>query len=576
LLNRSDTLSVDLVAPTVWRPLVEQAVADPALAVEDRQRLRQLTEALIAAFHDRHAGITPALAAGLAYLLLEPTAQQQVRRPWQAVIARLRRELRRAAPEQPLDGRGAERQRGFLLRDAPSYTVLRLALPLVARACREVGRALLFCADQLPDGVGKGSYEAYATDLHQALFDLAACDEQARAAGTPDDDDAPFWAEVALTLAGRSLLGTPEDPAPPLPEVEPLALAWLLRLRPDPEPPLESAAQPRVMLTPLKRQKSRRLQEGGISGYRLTRRLEDLDEIVLSELLYPDTIFYDRILNSGYLVVERPPRHQKRRDVLTVGMLPPGVERLPAAGMLKACWFDCVWRFAVFLRGQQLTRSEIRWIEGGGAELARSASYLLGELPAVAADTGPGEGERWMFLRSLRWVPSFLNQRGRPTLLRLAPEGSPAGGPGDLPLPELPWLRAAWQAQRENQSVEPGARPPSRPRSWPEVVAEFAHTHLLVCLPASLLDSFRARQEERVAALRLHRRLQAQFRFAAGAGTYLSLTFVPEQPLDAGGWLVATGAGVLGLEQVEASPERIAGGLEAIWLGQLIKDMSRG
>ena len=568
-------LSVDLVDPAVWRPLIAAAAEAPALAMGDRLRLKQLAEALLTLFHDRHVGLTPALAAGLAFLLLERD-QQRVGPPWRAVIERLRRELRRVGAEQLPNGRTPLSKDGFVLRDAPSFTVLRLAIPLVARACRAQGASLLFCADPVAGGVGRDAYARYAEELDRQFFAIAVGDQEDQGAEDHTHDDAPFWVEVALGLAGRALASEPGGVAPPLPEMEPLDLAWLLRLRPDPEPRPPSEARPRVMFTPQKRQKSRKLREGGITGYKLTRRPEDLDDIVLSELLYPDEIVYERVLNEGYLVMERPPRHQKRRDVLAVGVFPPGVGVLPAAGMLKAAWFDCMWRFAAFLRSQDLTRSEIRWIEGAGAAQARSASYLLSELPGITAEPNPSPGERWMFLRSLHWVPSFLNRRDRPTLLQLPPKRLAPGDADAPPLPDGPWMRAAWEAQRENTGLDPVSAQPTRPRSWPEAVAEFAHTHLMVFLPATLLDPYREQLTERTAAISLFRRLRLHFPFVGSAGTYMSLTMVPAQPLAGDQWLVVTPAGVFGLEQAAATPEGITGALEALWLKQLVKEMGRG
>lgn len=570
MLSASDSFQIDLVGQSVWSKLIDSAVSE-APRQWSSDGLSQLTQELLLAFHDRHIGLTPQLAVGLAALISVRNAQQQIGMPWRAPIMRLRRTLHHSVGAPAVGA--LERQGGFPLREAPTYTLLRFAMPLVERACRQVGQALLFCDDDLSDGVDASAYEHYQQQVHEAFITLAESDLSALADGEPPDDDAPFWAEVVLTLASRALGPEAGSGAPPLAAVDPSDMAWLLRLRPEPAPPLQSTAPPRVMLTPLKRQKSRRLQEGGISGYRLSQRVEDIDEIVHSELLYPDVVFYDRILNSGYLVVERPPRHQKRRDCLTVGMLPPTLYDHQSAGFLKACWFDCVWRFGTFLRSQHMMRSEIRWIEGDGMERARHASYLLADLPGAGGDPNPSEAERWMFLRSLRWLPAFLNRRDRPIALRLAPERH-TGGDLEEALPaEAVWLRAAWETQRENLRIDPDGPAPTRPRSWSEVVAEFAHTQLMLFLPGTVLS--RA-SDPRARAVRIHRRLLSQFRFAREAGLYLSLTFVPELPLIGDQWLFVTADGVRALDGATGTPETIAGELERLWIERMMKDVCRG
>lgn len=558
LRSESDVLTIDLMGRGNWEPVLERA-----LNTAD-QRVRYVTATLLTTFHDRHVGLTPELAVGFAHLLVVPGAQRLPRPPWGAVISRLRRTL---GIQQATDPRN-EHSEGFLLRESPSYSMLHLALPLVTHACRRIGRSVLFCADDLPGGVTDANYKRYADELTLAMRELAESDTRATAAGALPDDDVSFWAEIALTLTSRSQVPNADGLAAPLAQVDPLMLAWLMRLRPDPAPRLITNAPPRVMLTPLKRQKSRRLREGGVTGYRLTRRIEDFDEIVMSELLNPPPLLLDRLLNSGYQVVERPPRHQKRRDILVVGMLPPSVYRLPIAGFLKACWFECMWRFGSFLRMHDLTRSEMRWIESDGDDRARSASYLLQDLPGLLSDDTANEGDRWMFLKTLRWIPSFLNQHDRAVALKPIPERQADNQPA-----EQSWLRAAWDVQRDTQRLDTHDKLPSRLRPWPEVVAEFAHLHLMLFLPAALLDSHP--DERRVTAIRLQKRMLARFRLSSSAGAHLSITFVPEQVSSVDSWLVVTSAGVGALDTTDTSPEAVAGRLQQLWLNYLIKDMCR-
>ncbi len=170
----SEALVIDLIGRQHWQPLLDRALAaDPGRAAEQQQLLAQTTSTLITALHDRHVGITPDLAVGLARLLVLPGAQDQAAAPWRAVLDRLRRELRRNIPDDRATQRQNEQRDGFVLRDAPTYTIMRLALPLVGWACQLIGRSVLGCADDLADGVTPADYSSYAARLAGQIAELA-------------------------------------------------------------------------------------------------------------------------------------------------------------------------------------------------------------------------------------------------------------------------------------------------------------------------------------------------------------------------------------------------------------------
>lgn len=524
--------------------------------------LRQTAISIMLTSHNRHIGMPPEIAYDLAALLLPPHAQDRLGRPWQAILARLRRELWRPLHQSQGSAAPASISGGLRLQDAPTYTVLRLAIPLVALACGRVGRSVLACGDEPEQQLSAADFAAYQSQIAAAIEAITMSDETA----PTDDPYASFWAELALTYTGRTSRPTAERASPALPEVDPVSLAWFLRLVPDPKPRLKDVDRPRIVTTPLKRQRSRLLNQDGVRGYKLTQRLEDLGSIVHTELLNPDLLLLDRILNTGYLTVERPPRYQKRRDVLVIGMLPPSMAAHPLADMLKAAWFDCMWRFSSFLRGQQLLRSEIRWIESERADRAHSSSFLLEDLPGLEQEHVLTPGDHWMFLKTLRWVPAFLNQRARPALLDRVGTQSLAAAP------EVPWCRAALAIQHDNPHFDQTTS--QRTRRWKETVEEFAHVHLMILLPSPI------HQDRLEARARDNPQLQAWHRLRQHLGTelpanmYMTTTWSPAQSPEHA-WMYITAGRVLELQPASSAPKHIAASIEQAWLDQLIEDTCR-
>ena len=548
-----NTLDIVLVDPRVWQPRMDQALQ--ALAPSAQQTMA----AIMSALHGRHVGVTPEIAAALAVLLTESGAQTRATAPWDAVLERLRRELRTipgASGAERIAALASSNPRvdGFVLGSSPAYTVMRLGLPLVEKACRQVGASMLFCADRVAAGPSDADYRAYAERLSDAIIQIARAEAEQ-----------PFWIELALTLASRDHAGASARHAP-LAEVDPIGLSILLWFRPAPQ--VNDASLPRPMWAPRKRQRSRRLREGGITGYRLTTRLEDLGGIVLSELLNDEVIMLDRILNTGYLSIERPPRHQRQRDVLVVGMLPRAVRDAHGSTFIKACWFDTMWRFAHFLRRQGLHRSEIRWMEGDGPERARTLAYRIEDLQSSPVDTNLSDGERWMFIKALRWIPSFFNRRDRYETVTPSAMTTPLGEQSDEAPPELLWCRHAWASQRAHQAAQR------------QDIDEYAHVHVMVMLPPTTLPADLAGDDDtaQVLADTWHDLARSMDIDKLSAG-HLVVTWVPSQVSALADWRVVTKrTHVPSFEQegVEPTNAAVARELEEIWLYHLIEELYRG
>jgi len=591
-------LHVQLLSRSIWQPLTVEAFSAP----DPQERL--LAQATLTTFHNRHVGITPQLAAALAPVLLDPAQQTRAPAPWDAVIERLLDELLATNGTESAQAQVRQRPRfGLLLSANPSYSALRIMMPIVLEACRQVGMCYLFCADEVAETITSAAYTAYADALAHQIRQIAT---------RRDDQFQLFWQERAITLSSLSRQSQRAGSSTmSLPEMDPAALRLLLQLNPELSTEQQAKKLPRLV-TPLKRQRSLTRKEGGVDGIRVTRRMDDINNILMSEFMNPDLLLADRILNTGYLAIERPPERVKLRDVLIAALMPADVQPGLTVDFLKACWFDCLMQLSILLRQHKLHKSEFRWIEGDPFDRVRSDVFLLENMPIfdVALEEQANAGYRNEFLKALHWLPAYLDTRGTfqplPELL-----GNPFAAQADPPTLDHAttraeqlqrWLVAAWKRQDESREWQSKQATPSHQRQQRKnqlTVAEFAYVHVMLFLPANQrngqLQGFSARSGQLARLLQLDR----------GPNQHVSITWVPKQlapnhetnqPPRAdqtaasssieeeeslpNQWSFEVKGGqavpLLGGERNDLSGKEVAGALEQLWLEQLLKEMWRG
>ncbi|MCB0107661.1 MAG: hypothetical protein KDE53_17190, partial [Caldilineaceae bacterium] len=505
---------------------------------------------------------------------------------------------------------GRQRQIGFgaLFHANLTYSTLRIVLPIVLEACRQIGQCYLFCADEMIDSIALDAYTHYTQALSAQIRQLAISDDPALQL---------FWQERAIVLSSLSREAAHIDSAhDSLPEMDPTALRLLQQLNPALTSEQQAKKLPRLV-TPLKRQRSQTRKEGGVDGIRVTRRMDDINNILLSEFMHPRLLLLDRILNTGYLAIERPPERVKLRDVLIAALMPGDLQPTLHVDFLKACWFDCMMQVSVLLRHHKLHQSEFRWIEGDPFDQVRSTVFLLNQMPIFESEIEEAAtaGYRDEFLRALRWLPTFLDARGafqplqsthgsrfadlRATMTDPAFVTEPTATP--LPQPAVPaadqpaaraeqlkaWLRTAWANQRESrvwqQQEEEAAQ--RRPHNDQLAVAEFAYVHIMLFLPA------RQRQGTFGAFSPRGGQLERLFAAKGRSNQTVSITWVPDELLPSKGKDAATltpsdkwGYEVKGEASKAPLPndrddldgKEIARLLEQAWLDQLLKEMWRG
>jgi hypothetical protein len=327
----------------------------------------------------------------------------------------------------------------------------------------------------------------------------------------------------------------------------------------------------------LKHREASRLKEGGFSGIQVTRRLEDMEDILLSEFVNPPAVLADRLVNNGFLSLRRQTRREQLRDVLIAGMMPLELKPKLGVDFVKACWFDFIRRFGYMLAQSGRKRSEFRWLEGNQAEQVRGCYFLLQDLPDLS---GPFKSHydasfRKKFVMALGWLPQYLDTR-----YRFQPVPQYTAGPGhSSPGFESAkrWAFSVWRLQEENlrwMVHEPDKPNPMGSGKKRLNIDGFAAVHLMLFLPADI----RNQGKEVSAAARLGT-LYSGFGLGNIPGRNVSITWVPRQITISKEWTFdcrGKGDSQAFFKEKPAgksSSHLIAGRLEEVWRNQLIKEL---
>ncbi|MCK4761300.1 MAG: hypothetical protein KAW12_03810 [Candidatus Aminicenantes bacterium] len=604
-------VDVELVHPQVWGALVDEVLEKLP------EKMCAAVCAVISTMHNRHVGITPGLAAEFVLLMEDPQAARRRQGPWQKVIERLKNE---ALPDRGQAEKTASEQWSYfavLPGTVPPYSIMRLCLPIVEEACRRLGKCYLFYQeeaiddDEFPAGTasnpqsGKqtkrlkktkqtplrgGAFRGAGTAGANRLgaphprrrqentisleeyrdYSVALAAEIENTAADNSDSRKISWKERALTLSGYSLRpGLWRTAGQGLPETDPAAAALLLRLQPDIDPGRRRLPTVRPLSARLEHREVPRSREGGIGGIRITRRPEDIEDILMSEFIHPREILLDRMINSGYLALKRQPKREKLRDVLLVGLMPAAVQPGLSADFIKACWFDFIARFGHTLQRSRLFRSEFRWLEGDAFGRISSSRFLLQDLHLQdrqqPTDSPANALYRHRFLVALGWLPHYLDTRRSFEAL-----------PGPPPTTVKKWAFAAWKAQEDNPNwalYEAQRHIFSASPVRHLEVKEFAFVHLMLFLPA------RRGQRDRLSYAAEIGRLYSGFGLGAAntPGRGISITRVPEEVAASRQWTFEA----RGIREPLLFPRpeprftggKIAGRLEGAWRQQLVKEI---
>ncbi len=373
-----------------WQPKIE-AERIQLTPIEGR-----LYDAIWLGFHSRHIGITPKLATSLAKCLLH---DDQLTSPWLELHTQLRQKLLKQGNQQQTNEL-ENIQSGIFLAVSPVYVINNLAKPLVAQACSEINKNYLFCQDNHCDEPDV-DYIAYHNALVNRIAKLV--------------ETAPWQmplTEHALVMSAYTRRINNPFQGRQLSPKRDFALAPLM-FEQTPDIKTDNRAFPaNPIYTVRDDQVIKERQQSGVSGVMHTHREADLDHSLLSEFLNPRLIRLDRLFNTGYHIIEREPKQEKRRHILIEAIFMPELFQQPQGAIAKACWMHFAAKIATPLRRNKLIQSEFRTIEGNTFEHVQSDAHRLADIP-LAQWVQDGGDDIISFVNYLTFYPGFNSQNGK-------------------------------------------------------------------------------------------------------------------------------------------------------------------
>jgi hypothetical protein len=548
---------VKLISPSFWEDLVS---------------LEPVAHSVLTTLHNRHIGITPKLAAELAKRITAPQGYKQGSDCWDKVLKRLL--------EESSEGIATV---GVLLNAIPLYSVIRLAGPIVEEACNRIGKCFLFCQEEVSSDVSEDDYIQYDFLLEREIRRMAI---------NKDDYFKTFWKDRALTLATYSRRAPSFSRTEArLADIDPSALAMLLHLNPKLVPSKALSIHPKTIVNPMKHREIRRMREGGFSGIHVTRRIEDMGDILLSEFLNPKAVLADRLINNGYLALRRQTKREQLRDILVVGMMPESMGPQPSKDFIKACWFDFISRFGFMLYRSRLKRSEFRWLQGDDFGRVRCCNFLLKELQDLDI---PVEGDltpdfRRDFLMALGWLPRYLDNHGfveKVPQYKASPQQLKVSGELGTEV-ERQWAYSAWRSQKENLkwALHESDHSPLLPgmNDGGEKgldIGGYAFVHIMLFMPASKRQTSAKSAAARLGPLYSGLGLGSDNGNNNGHQYGASITWVPENISDIDAWAFDARSNrstpLFPPQKDEWSTHTIAGRLEETWRHLILKELQDG
>lgn len=387
-------MEVEVLAPAQWQPLLvrETGVDSSALAN------------LLAAAHRRHAGLSVRAAASW---LRGGSGSLRV-----TILKRLSDALFRLprdnphAVKPPLDSR-------FLDLLPPSQLVMQALGPLALRACRQMGRTILFGQSDI---AGTSSAAAHYPEYETAF----GREVDAIVTAEPAKSERFFWDKLAyqvwigahaaaerLTPLGAGSAAPEDDHVPA--NVDGGVLHFLKVLEP------RFPRRTHSSLTRVRQQQDNirpsPLKQAGVRGIRVSRALADVQDRLFSEFTHPRIIQLDRLINSGFLVRLRPPPLGERRRLLLVGL---ASEPSTASGsaFAKAMWLDAAERLAVLLVQAGVRMADLVHITGMDEDIVTRVAVSLDQPGPYRSEVDAlsfGAHERLAMLRAHGWLPGFLD-----------------------------------------------------------------------------------------------------------------------------------------------------------------------
>ncbi|WP_319412566.1 hypothetical protein [uncultured Cohaesibacter sp.] len=309
-------------------------------------------------FHDRHVGVPAAFARNVVqgFAASYPELSNPLR------LAIYRRLL--AAMDATASMKQDPRQFDHVAR--PLFYDLCL-LPLCSMLTEQLQECYLFSLDPDLGGVAQEAYMAFTERFEALLFEVCEAPEQKASDGGGaeiPDQWGLFWERCAHQLWGelqRARHGRGGRSSQIVSRVfqDDVLLRMLYGLAPKPRFALD-LGRDSFQMAEEQNDHLAHPKQGGVVGIHTSSRLEDIEDMLLSEMLLPPPLLADKLLNSSFFARHRPPPLDQKKQVMLIGAsLDDGDD--PVVALVKSCWLDAAFRMAIVLYHSDLMQSEIRF-----------------------------------------------------------------------------------------------------------------------------------------------------------------------------------------------------------------------
>jgi len=323
------------------------------------------------AMQDRHVPVTPQLAIALARM--ERSRNPADIMPWGRAY-----EL----AGQALGLGGSFGRTSFWSSLTPTF-VLELAEPLLRKAAQNVGSVPI----TLPgSGATDTGYRFACEKIEGGLSALLK---------TPEIAGQGFWSRAGVALLAayweKTQAARVSNAFGGLVRVEDRLPGLVFEIEPErPVKPDSDKRRKRPKMRSTRLRTGIRPREGGVDGIIHSRRLEDVENALISTFAFPREVLLMKLVDEGFLTTLRPPFRHPSRDVLSLAMNASSRPGGPAA-VVKAAWADAAVRLGYILTNLDLARTEFGWVDMAAAGPVCSAVSVQG-LPVQAGLDGSGLG----------------------------------------------------------------------------------------------------------------------------------------------------------------------------------------
>nr|WP_319514450.1 hypothetical protein [uncultured Cohaesibacter sp.] len=378
--------------------------ADPALLAQ--------TRAVIRLFHDRHIGVPPHFAGEVAQGF---SAQYpEVSNPVRLAVYRRLLDAMDATRSMKQDPRQFDHVSRALFYDV-------CLLPLGAMIMEEMEETYLFSLDSELEPVSEVDYQAFCARFSE-LFQTVCDPDMPQADGASGEDEAAdkadkwhlFWERAAHQLWGelqrvRHGSGGLSGAAFSSVVYDDVLLRLIYGL--DPRPKLKfDPGRDSFDLTDEQNAHLAHPKQGGVVGIHTSSRVEDIEDMLLSEMVLPPPLLADKLLNSSFFARHRPPPLDQKKQVVLIGASVDDAQD-PVIALAKACWLDAVFRMGIVFYQSDLLQSEIRFGQWHGQMGLVSSRMRVGDYSHLQG-LNPLTANRMQlhrFFCDAGWLPGFLS-----------------------------------------------------------------------------------------------------------------------------------------------------------------------